>query len=118
MPGFFIDDTNSCVAPLPFRSPRRRLPDNRPCAYQRLMSLRRMLDKKPEMKTHFVEFMQQMFNNQHAELAPPHNKDREIWYLPVFGVYHPQKPWKIRVVCDSSAQFDGVSLNDVLLSGP
>nr|XP_054604550.1 uncharacterized protein LOC129165413 [Nothobranchius furzeri] len=118
MSGFFKDETNSWVARLPFRSPRRRLPDNRSCAYRRLMSLRHMLDKKPEMKTHFVEFMQQMFNNQHAELAPPHSKDKEIWYLPVFGVYHPQKPGKIRVVFDSSAQFDGVSLNDVLLSGP
>lgn len=35
----FKDKTNSWVAPLPFRSPRRLLPDNRPCAYKRLMSL-------------------------------------------------------------------------------
>ncbi|XP_035985049.1 uncharacterized protein LOC118558666 [Fundulus heteroclitus] len=96
----------------------RKLPDNRSYAHQRLMSLRRTLDKKPEMKTHFVEFMQKMLDNQHAELAPPRSKDKEAWYLPIFGVYHPQKPGKIRVVFDSSAQFNGVSLNDILLSGP
>lgn len=118
MAGFFKDNTNSWVAPLPFRTPRRKLPDNRSYAYQRLMSLRRTLDKKPEMKTHFVEFMQKMLDNQHAELAPPPNRDKENWYLPIFGVYHPQKPGKIRVVFDSSAQFDGVCLNEVLLSGP
>lgn len=34
MEGIFKDETNSWVAPLPFRSPRRLLPDNRPYAYK------------------------------------------------------------------------------------
>ena len=38
--------------------------------------------------------------------------------LPHFGVYHPQKPEKIRVVFDSAAETNGVSLNKLLLSGP
>ncbi|KAM6893967.1 protein NLRC3-like [Xenentodon cancila] len=59
-----------------------------------------------------------MIDNEHAEIAPPSETGKERWYLPSFGVYHPQKPGKIRVVFDSSAKFDGVSLNDVLLSGP
>jgi hypothetical protein len=40
-----------------------------------------------------------------------------VWYLPHFGVYHPQKPNKIRVVFDSSAEFECVPLNKELLSG-
>lgn len=36
----------------------------------------------------------------------------------MFGVYHPQKPEQIQVVFDSSAECDGTSLNQVLLSGP
>jgi hypothetical protein len=52
-----------------------------------------------------------------TEIAP---KDipGECWYLPLFGVYHPRKSDQIRRVFDSSAIFEGVSLNSLLMSGP
>lgn len=56
--------------------------------------------------------------NNHAEIAPPLAENEECWYLPFFAVYHPQKPGQIRVVFDSSAQHQGISLNNVLLKGP
>lgn len=115
---FSKDSSNSWVAPLPFREPRRRLPNNREYAVRRFMSLRRNLDRRPKMRDDFTEFMQRILDNNHAELAPPLRDGQECWYLPSFGVYHPKKLEQIRVVFDSSAQFDGTSLNDVLLSGP
>ncbi|XP_060761029.1 uncharacterized protein LOC132870982 [Neoarius graeffei] len=115
---FFQDSANSWVAPLPFRQPRMCLPNNRQYAMGRLKSLHRTLNKNPEMKSHFMDFMQKMLDSHHAELAPPMQDGKEYWYLPFFGVYHPQKPSQIRVVFDSSAQFEGKSLNNVLLSGP
>ncbi|KAK7939207.1 hypothetical protein WMY93_002533 [Mugilogobius chulae] len=111
------DEANNWVAPLPFRSPRQRLPNNREQALTRLMSLRKTLKKKPEMREHYVDFMEKIFSKGQAEPAPPLSPDQEC-YLPSFGVYHPQKPGRIRVVFDSSAQCENVSLNDVLLKGP
>ncbi|KAI4892131.1 hypothetical protein NFI96_008825, partial [Prochilodus magdalenae] len=114
----YQEDTNSWVAPLPFRSPRPRLPNNKQQAIQRLTSVHCTLRKRPEMKKQFVDFMQNVFDNAHAEPAPPLNEQEECWYLPFFGVYHPYKPDQIRVVFDSSARYNGLSLNDVLLTGP
>lgn len=62
--------------------------------------------------------MQHVLDNNHAELAPPLIQGTECWYLPTFEVYHPRKPDQIRVVFDSSAQYKGISLNKVLLTGP
>ncbi|KAL4008325.1 hypothetical protein ACER0C_002177 [Sarotherodon galilaeus] len=114
----YQDSSKSWVAPLPFRSPRRRLPNNRKQVLERLVSLRRSLEKRPRMKADFLEFMEKMLKKAHAEVAPPMQPGQECWYLPLFGVYHPRKPDKIRVVFDSSASYEGVSLNDVLLTGP
>ena len=74
--------------------------------------------RKPEMRDQFVEFMKKIFHNGHAEVAPPLEENEECWYLPTFGVYHQQKPGRIRVVFDSSANDFGTSLNDVILTGP
>lgn len=114
----FIDSSNSWVAPLPFRIPRQRLPNNRDQSMKRLLSLHQTLKRKPQMQEHFVTFMQRIFDAGHAEPAPPVKENEEVWYLPIFGVYHPRKPGQIRVVFDSSAQYKGLSLNQVLLSGP
>eukprot|EP00064_Thunnus_orientalis_P021144 superscaffoldBa00006246_g21299 len=114
----YRDETHRWVAPLPFRVPRQRLPNNRQQALNRLASLQRTLGRKPQMREQFITFMVRIFENGHAEQAPPLTDDEECWYLPTFGVYHPQKPGQIRVVFDSSAQYSGGSLNDVLLTSP
>ena len=56
--------------------------------------------------------------NHHDELAPELPLSFERWYLLMFTVYHPKKPDNVRIVFDSSAKFQGVSLNNVLLLGP
>ncbi|KAM4037007.1 uncharacterized protein ACNLHF_015817 isoform 1-T1 [Anomaloglossus baeobatrachus] len=116
--GFHKDENDSWVAPLPFKPQRPRLPNNKELALKRLTYLKRTFLKKPEMELHFFAFMDKIFKNGHAEVAPPLKENNECWYLPTFGVYHPKKPGQIRVVFDSSSRYQGLSLNDVLLTGP
>ncbi|XP_056017069.1 uncharacterized protein LOC125663253 [Ostrea edulis] len=105
-------------APLPFRNQRPCLPNNRAMALGRANRFDANLRRDPVKCRHFLDFMQKLFDHKHVETAPPVGKDEEVWYLPVFGVYHPRKPDQIRGVFDSSATFHGLSLNDVLMSGP
>ncbi|XP_061775443.1 uncharacterized protein LOC133564935 [Nerophis ophidion] len=51
--GLKKDKTNSWVAPLPFKTPRPKLPDNKVQALNRFSSLRRNFERKPVMKEHF-----------------------------------------------------------------
>ena len=114
-------DTGNWTAPLPFRHEVTQLPNSRKEAYKRLRSTLKALVKKPLMKRHYnFEFMQKTLDNGHAEPVPKVNlvSAKPCWYLPHLEVYHPQKPEKIRVIFDSAAECDGVSLNKLLLSGP
>lgn len=110
----FIDDSNSWVAPLPFKELRRKLPNNRAQALKRFLTLRHTLAKKPDMREHRVAFMQKSFKAGHAEPAPLLSEKQECWYLLTFGVDHPHKPGQVRAVFDSNAKHEGISLNDVL----
>jgi hypothetical protein len=69
---------------------------------------------------HALGFMEKILDCRHTEKAPELDGSTECWYLhvPLFTVYHSKKPGSIRCVFDSSAKFEGVSLNDVLLTGP
>ncbi|XP_053387241.1 uncharacterized protein LOC123539924 [Mercenaria mercenaria] len=116
--GFRKTNEGKWTAPLPFKSPRQRLPNNRSEALRRAKSLHVSLQRNPEKKSHMVGFMTKILVNGHAEVAPVLGEDEECWFLPIFGVYNPKKPGHVRAVFDSSSTFKGVSLNSVLLTGP
>lgn len=65
-----------------------------------------------------IDFIGKLLRNQYAELAPERSVTSERWCLPMFAIYQPKKPESVRVVFDSSAKYQDVSLNFVLLSGP
>ena len=115
---FAKDSNGNWVAPLPFRGNEPNLTSNREYVLNRMNSLHKGLLKNAEKKKHMVDFMRSIFDQDHAEIAPTLLPHEECWYLRLFGVYHQKKPNKVRVVFDSSAKFQGVSLIDALLTGP
>lgn len=53
------------------------------------------------------------------KLEPNEAEDGPSWYLPHFPIIREDKDTtKVRIVFDSAAQCKGVSLNDVMLTGP
>ena len=65
--------------------------------------------------------MKEMIDKGQAERVPDeelHLSNGRVWYIPHHGVYHPQKPDKIRIVFDASEEFKGESLNRHLLQDP
>ena len=60
--------------------------------------------------------MEKLVTNGYAEKAEQ-TSTGNVWYIPHHAVYHPSKG-TIRVVFDCPAKFQGICLNDELLSGP
>ncbi|XP_062585397.1 uncharacterized protein LOC134247072 [Saccostrea cucullata] len=116
---FEKDEEGFWTAPLPFRQLPDYLPNNKPQAYRRAQILHCSLQKDPVKKEQFVTFMRKVLDSGAAEEAPSSSEsDSPCWYLPLFGVQNPKKPGQVRGVFDSSAVFEGTSLNGMLMSGP
>ena len=104
--------------PLPFRQEDARLLCNKYQAAQRLSYLKRKFDKNEKFKADYSRFMEEIIAKGYARKSAITAAVGKTWYLPHHAVYHPNKPGKIRVVFDLSAECKGTSLNKELLSGP
>ena len=104
--------------PLPFRQEDVRLLCNKYQSAQRLSYLKRKFDKNEKFKADYIRFMEEIIAKGCARKSTITAALGKTWYLPHHAVYHPNKPGKIRVVFDLSAECKGTSLNKELLSGP
>jgi hypothetical protein len=108
--------------PIPFRRASVLMPNNRSQAVQRALGLRKRFAADEKYHSDYSQFMKGLIDKGFARKAPSvstgTDKSVQRWYLPHHGVYHPQKPGKIRVVFDCSCSYNGVSLNRELLQGP
>ena len=104
--------------PLPFGNPNIEPPNNRYQAWQRLSYLQKRFNKNKEFEKYYVRFMEEIISKRYARKSSREAAPGKIWYLPHHGVYHPNKPRKIRVVFDLSADYKGRCINRELLSGP
>ena len=98
------------------------MPNNRNQALQRIDGLKKSFIRDRKFKQDYIKFMSDIIDKGYARKVPNTPVDESEtgsrWYIPHHGVYHPQKPDKIRVVFDCSCQYIGRSLNKELLQGP
>ncbi|KAL9974311.1 hypothetical protein ACROYT_G011332 [Oculina patagonica] len=97
------------------------LPNNRAMAVSRLHSTEKKLKKNPELAEKYQNFINGYVAKGHAQRLTQEEAKvttSKTWYLPHHAVLNPNKTGKVRVVFDATSKFDGVSLNDKLLTGP
>ena len=91
-------------------------------ALVQLKSLKRRLEKTPELKASYAQTIKDDFDKGYFVQVDKSDCFRidnpREWYLPHHPVFHPHKPGKVRCVLNGWAKFHGVSLNSKLLTGP
>ncbi|KRZ66613.1 hypothetical protein T10_7670 [Trichinella papuae] len=95
------------------------LPNNYKLALKRLGSVQKKLIRDPRRLYEYSAVIRSYLDNGWAEEAPEEGPVGRTWYLPHHAVYQKGSTGdvKCRVVFDGSAQFRGVSLNDLLDPG-
>ena len=93
-------------------------PDNRSMAEARLKNLKKRFSRDKQYHEDYTKFMEDMVQKGYAEKSFQQVQQGKTWFIPHHGIYHPSKPGKIRVVFDCSAEYNGVSINKKLMSGP
>lgn len=93
---FHRNSLGEWTATLPFKPGRSRLPNNYSQAIKRARTINTNLRKNPTKMNRALAFMKEILSKGHAEVAPSLEVDNECWYLPIFVIYNPRKPDKIR----------------------
>lgn len=97
------------------------LPNSYYMAKRRLECVESKMKKDPILAQRMRDYIQDFIEKGYIRKLT--EKERNLkgprtWYLPIFPVFNPKKPEKLRVVWDGAAKVEGVSLNSVLLTGP
>ncbi|KAL9968821.1 hypothetical protein ACROYT_G020955 [Oculina patagonica] len=105
---------------IPWKEELPAVPDNREEAEKRLYSLEKSLLKKPEVAQRYKEAMNANVDKGYVrKLETEVVNDGPSWYLPHFPVIREDRETtKVRIVFDSAAKCQGMSLNDAMLTGP
>lgn len=110
------------VVNLPMRVEQIELGASREVAVKRFNSMENRFKYNSELKRQYVDFMREYEQLCHMTEITPGENDNEVvtYYLPHHGVLKEASlTTKLRVVFDASSKtINGVSLNDILLTGP
>ncbi|XP_065068249.1 uncharacterized protein LOC135693649, partial [Rhopilema esculentum] len=106
---------------IPWKHNPPNLPNNRPMAQKRLEYLRCRLERDPDLKQRYSNFIDDLLEKDYARQVPEAEievSNGKLWYLPHHSVKHAKKPDKVRIVFDCAAKYKNVSLNENVLQGP
>ena len=104
--------------PLSIRDDNVRFPNNRLQSEKRFTYLQRKMLRNHRFKDDYMKFMKELISTEYATESTAAVENGKCWYLPHHGVYNQNKPGKIRVVFDLSAESQWTSINKLLLRGP
>lgn len=107
--------------PIPFRHYPPVLPNNRDMAVHRLQILQNKLMRDHKLHEQYRIAMNDMMDKGYAEPVQSDitsDSQNIQWYLPHHAVKNKNKPDRIRVVFDCSAQYGNISLNQNVMRGP
>ena len=118
--GVNVNGQGNVEAPVPLKN-EDPLPCNRWAVYYRTKNMLDRLKGKPKEMNKCIASIDASLKAGYIEQVPDSERDifkeGRAWWLSIFAVWHPHKD-KPRMVCDAAAKFEGVSLNDALLTGP
>ena len=105
-----------------WKNAKPQLPNNYSSAVSQLKSLERRLEKDEILKQRYKETkdvdVQKGFVRILDEVEIENTKSDLHWYVPHLPVLNPNKPNKVRQVCNVASKFGGISLDDNLMAGP
>ena len=101
--------------------PEPNLPNNYSSALGQLYSLERRFQSDPNLKSLYQQSIDTDVEKGFAKILDESEVKGTIgkeWYLPHHPVLNPNKPGKLRRVCNAASKYKEVCLNDKLLAGP
>ncbi|KAL0891791.1 hypothetical protein ABMA27_015058 [Loxostege sticticalis] len=111
------DDGRYSVA-LPFSKDPSALGNSRTAAQRRLMALERKFKQSPDLQEIYSNVLNEYIDNGYLSQVAESDITDEGYYIPHHAVTHPDKPMPRIVLDASAATHTGLSLNDVLHTGP
>lgn len=114
------DIDGSYVVQIPFIENHPKLGESRAPAIARFLQVEKRFLRDPVFKTQYTEFINDYINKGHMHKAQDTGIPGETYFLPHHAVINESSSTtKLRVVFDASAKTStGVSLNDIMLTGP
>uniref|UniRef100_A0A5S6QHU9 Peptidase A2 domain-containing protein n=1 Tax=Trichuris muris TaxID=70415 RepID=A0A5S6QHU9_TRIMR len=101
-----------------WKTARKEMQDSLHTANARFEGLERRFRRNPDFARRYADVIDEYLRMGYAKQVPLVNDPCDCWFLPHHAVESPSKPGKTRIVFDASARSNGISLNDMLLTGP